>query len=982
MGKPLSRPGCLRQSPCCSKKGEDGDAFNEDGYIPQRSIYDTMCINEHIDHGSAHSTLGSRGAQNAAFPSNGSLEPIQLDIFDKRSPQVSSFGRRLDERVIFDSLKLAHDEQTRSPGGYARTVSPSVSCSSAPCGSGSMNKRYHHQDTGKKENLCRHSWKVVTPPKYPECIELSPGEKHLLNPGMAFFPGSLSSPRSPQISPFSGSPLSAGAHTPPVFFSPGKPLLFHQEQFHRQSLPAKFQPHPLTSPLSELSVSALQYDHPFSHCMDSLTMEQMDRRMLVSITQSIEDDVFGEVETKTIDSKVGPYPPTPEPENDTAPLLQPPVSQPPARSPVMMESTWPRRLIGRRRTVRQGGAVHNLPILPPLPSVLRRCVTDKKTLPRLSPFPEHQAKVDVALLGKSPLKGELLKDCSLQDWKILKEIEERKGVPPNSSQQEVSPEVIQEEEVQEEELSEMPTVVERDEPAPKESQVTAAGNTDEENWDAVLEMVNNMWDEAWEDQETQLTGSLRQCWPLLQPPTGFGGSQAPSCSNSLVGVEDLLDMEMMNKDELKDSKEAKLQALLQHSLSTESQQLEKIEKKAVRGIIHVVDKQPEQTATSICLDLITVEAQVLMAEEHVNSSLKMSTVNEESPDSNHTLESDSGVYLTNRSHTSQDDFTVDVDRTLTDIDMGSTSSLNQVEEIAGDQSCRKEESTAKTYRNKVVIQSSVVGDLLSDPKESNRGSFKNPQHRPQFKNPESWKSENKTTVIRAGTDSPLPLSPSKHMARASTKLLDCGDMDPFVATDSFVYLAVSAKPQELSTTVKAVQKEALLSVTSTRPCLNPDECDFLSTDSFVYLAAPDCHLMGTEGHSMCSGSKDSDSDEDSGSRVDCAAGSAVEDSDWDSDLSDSEPEGSSSAKPGWDLWDELEQEVLPGLFDGDEQEQELEKLCGVALQQQQQQQRQIGWQAGLASEASVADGDGQKVLAVSESTEGEEIHTESFCALQ
>lgn len=968
MGKPLSRPGCFRQSPCCSKRGEDGDAFNEDGYIPQRSIYDTMCINEHIDHGSAHSTLGSRGNQNAAFPSNGSFEPIQVDIFDlKRSPQVSSFGRRLDERVIFDSLKLAHDEQSRSPGGYVRTVSPSVSCSSAPCGSGSTNKRYPHQDSGKKENLCRHSWKVVTPPKYPECIELSPGEKHLLNPGTVFFPGSLSSPRSPQISPFSGSPLSSGAHTPPVFFSPGNPLLFQQPQFHRQSLPAKLQPHPPSSALSELSVSALQYDHHSSHGMESLTMERMDRRMLVSTTQSIEDEVFGEVETKPMDSKAEPYPPTPEPDHDTAPLLHPPVSQHSARSPVMMESTWPRRLIGRRRTVRQGGAVHNLPILPPLPSVLRRSVTDKKTLPRLSPFPEHQAKVELALLGKSPLKGELLKDCSLQDWKILKEIEERKGGLLNNSQQEVSPEVIQEEEVQEEQLSKMPTVMEGNELGPKESRATEGGHTEEENWESVLEMVNNMWDEAWEDQETQLTGSLRQCWPLLQPPTGFGGSQAPSCSNSLVGVEDLLDLEMIDKDELKDSKEAKLQALLQHSHSTESQQLEKIQKKAVRGIIHVVDKQPEQKATSVSLDLITVEAQVLMAEGHVNSSLKMPTVNEESPDSNPTLESDSGVYFTNRSHTSQEDFTVDVDRTSTDIDMGSVSSLNQVEEIAGDKSCRKEETSEKIYKNRVVIQSSVHGDLFSDPKEANRGSVLDPQDRPQIRNPESWKCENKTTVIRAGTDSPLPLSPSKHMARASTTLLDSGDMDPFVATDSFVYLAVSARTQELFTTV---QKETLPPITSTKPCLNPDECDFLSTDSFVYLAAPDCHLMGTEGHSICSGSKDSDSDEDSGSRVDCAAGSTAGDSDWDSDLSDSEPEGS-SAKPGWDFWDELEQEVLPGLFDEDEDEQVLEKLYGGPSQ------RQIGWQqAGLASEATVTDGDTGKVLAALASTEGGETHAE------
>ena len=247
MGKPLSRPGCFRQSPCCSEKGgviEVGDGYG-DGYVPQRSIYDTMCINEQIDHGSSHSTLGSRGGQDLSR--NGSLGRCTgaglglPDMFDPpRSTSASSMVRRLDERVIYDSLKLAQEGQgsLRSPGGFGRSVSPSVSSISAPGGAGSTSsgKRHHHhphhqyQEGSRKEKdqLGRHSWKVLTPPRHLECLELSAGdmmERSFLIPGgqggcMSLYPHS-SSMTSPLISPFSGSPLSSGYHTP-VFFSPAK----------------------------------------------------------------------------------------------------------------------------------------------------------------------------------------------------------------------------------------------------------------------------------------------------------------------------------------------------------------------------------------------------------------------------------------------------------------------------------------------------------------------------------------------------------------------------------------------------------------------------------------------------------------------------------------------------------------------------------------------------------------------------------------
>lgn len=52
MGKPLSRPDCLRQNPSCVGKAEEEDLNIDDCYVPQRSIYDTVRLNEQIDSGS------------------------------------------------------------------------------------------------------------------------------------------------------------------------------------------------------------------------------------------------------------------------------------------------------------------------------------------------------------------------------------------------------------------------------------------------------------------------------------------------------------------------------------------------------------------------------------------------------------------------------------------------------------------------------------------------------------------------------------------------------------------------------------------------------------------------------------------------------------------------------------------------------------------------------------------------------------------
>ncbi|RMB91340.1 hypothetical protein DUI87_32479 [Hirundo rustica rustica] len=145
MGKPLSRPDCLRQNRTCLGKGEDEDGYIEDCYVPQRSIYDTMRINEQIDQGSkinqvSKSTLGK--GDGSTISSNGTLGAA--NVFESRPPEA----KKLDERVIFDQLKLSSDVSKPAPAPPKRRPNPE-----------------------KKENVNRRSWKSFMPPNFTEFAE-------------------------------------------------------------------------------------------------------------------------------------------------------------------------------------------------------------------------------------------------------------------------------------------------------------------------------------------------------------------------------------------------------------------------------------------------------------------------------------------------------------------------------------------------------------------------------------------------------------------------------------------------------------------------------------------------------------------------------------------------------------------------------------------------------------------------------------------
>ncbi|KAM4542328.1 uncharacterized protein PAE49_018972 isoform 2-T2 [Odontesthes bonariensis] len=313
MGKPLSRPGCFRKSSCCLEKhgvgeggvgGRDGgvDGGYGDGYIPQRSIYDTMCINQQIDSHHHHHPGGSvrrdgGGEGSFSYSASGSLRVGRspADMFDPPPRSLTpnpSFVRRLDERAVYDSLKLGGQDGTgvgcHSPGCFNQSVSPSVSSFSAPGVSSSSSRRHHHHQhhhhhgDSTKNRDGRHSWKVVTPPKHLECVELTTAEMMdrgggYLNPGHYPPVGQSSSLTSPLISPFSGSPLSSGYHTP-VFFSPAKPRPsqsqslrcsppqmiqprhYSQTQSLRLSPPQELRRSPYRAPLVQLSAHDLEQD--------------------------------------------------------------------------------------------------------------------------------------------------------------------------------------------------------------------------------------------------------------------------------------------------------------------------------------------------------------------------------------------------------------------------------------------------------------------------------------------------------------------------------------------------------------------------------------------------------------------------------------------------------------------------------------------------------------------------------------------------
>ncbi|KAJ3609551.1 hypothetical protein NHX12_024071 [Muraenolepis orangiensis] len=594
MGKPLSRPDCLRQNPRCLGKGDEDEAYIEDCYVPQRSIYDTMRINEQIDQGTklnqpSRSTLGSGGdgrGEGSTLSSNGTIGTDIGSVFLPRHPENTG-AKRLDERVIFDALKLTGDPQTMSPlvglVSSGLSITPSTSASS---GVAAVAKR-RHQGSDKKDNPNRRSWKAFMPPSYPEFaerLEFSPAEsaeKRLSGAGISLsslqpFPHlPLTPPTSsvPFVPPHRASPLSSSSHTPPVSSpsstptaSPVPPPQQHtpnrQKQLHSLLQKHPKQTHMLPSPSKEKPAACspartaqVSGSTPLPNPPTSRQAERRkeNHRRPTASPKAVRRRILEKpVEVpKTSDSESDSAP-LEQDQGDNAPLLPPrPVFYPPTKA-----RTWPRSLTGCKKN--QVGLRHNFPVLPPLPPLIAEdSDMDEESVYLLEPpSPFLQGEVGMLYSGLpltpcvsqegggegllswgSELRERTVSELKFEDdeLKILAELEE-----DGNHRQDVD-EVRKMMEMEEAERIEEEERVQRE----------------EREWEAVLKIENReIIDLSW-DRETleswDITGSSGH-WPLLTPPIGFGGSEVPStspCPSSGSESDDLfLELERQCQEDL------------------------------------------------------------------------------------------------------------------------------------------------------------------------------------------------------------------------------------------------------------------------------------------------------------------------------------------------------------------------------------------------------------------------------------------------
>lgn len=572
MGKPLSRPDCLRQSPRCLGKGDEDETYIEDCYVPQRSIYDTMRINEQIDQGTklcqpSRSTLGSGGevrGEESTISSNGTIGADLGSVFISRGADHSGGVRKLDERVIFDALKLTGDAKVMSPPVVGSGL-PIVPSSSGAAGVVAVCKR-RHQGGDKKDNLNRRSWKAFFPPTFPDFTErlefpsVDGAEKRSSGAGIPLPPPqpnlSQITPTSstPTLPPHTPSPLSSAPHTPPVSISPAlTPAVSPQQRpLSRQKqvkalLQKQMKPAPAVRALSKEPLPAVGQT-PASKASTTTPQQspskarqkevkrEEHRRTASSSKASIRhlsEDTFEAI--KTSDSERD-SPLLDQNQGDNTPLIPPkPVFCPPTKA-----RTWPRGITTGKKS--QISLRHNFPILPPLPPLLGEDnSTDEESVYLLdppSPFLKEEEESVYGGLPLSPCVSHEGDEEGLLGWSELRE-----RTASELKFEEDERRILEELEEEKEEVEEKEDEWKRK----KEFAEEERAQREEREWEAVLKLDNReRLDQSWgrdtlESERWDLTGSSGH-WPLLTPPSGFGGPGAPSaspCPSSVAESDDL-----------------------------------------------------------------------------------------------------------------------------------------------------------------------------------------------------------------------------------------------------------------------------------------------------------------------------------------------------------------------------------------------------------------------------------------------------------
>lgn len=591
MGKPLSRPDCLRQSPRCLGKGDEDEAYIEDCYVPQRSIYDTMRINEQIDQGTklcqpSRSTLGSGGevrGEGSTLSSNGTIGAELGGVFVPRSAEHPGGVKRLDERVIFDALKLTGDPQIMSPPvGIVGPGLPIAPSSSGSGGVAAVAKR-RHPGGDKRDNPNRRSWKAFMPPSFPEFaerLELEGAEKRLssgaglplspLQPLPSHLPPSTPTSSTPSLPPYTPSPLSSAPHTPPVTsspppltptLSPVPPLLQHplsrQRQLHKQQHRQTPLLLPPTSPKEQSPAfgqtcapqgSGTTAEHSPLSSRQAAGRREGHRRTPSSSKAAIRQIPEEPVDpVKTSDSERD-SPLLDQDQGDNAPLIPPkPVFCPPTKA-----RTWPRSITAGKRA--QVGLRHNFPVLPPMPPLLGEdCNTDEESLYLLdppSPFLQEEEGLVYGGLPLSPCISQEGGDEGLLGWGAQgTELRERTASELKFEEDERR--ILEELEEQEHEVCRKMIEEEEDEEAALRTEQDRAeeerAQREEREWEAVLklenrEIMNQSWDRETLEAEGWGLAASSGNWPVLSPPSGFegpGGHSASPCPSSGAESDDL-----------------------------------------------------------------------------------------------------------------------------------------------------------------------------------------------------------------------------------------------------------------------------------------------------------------------------------------------------------------------------------------------------------------------------------------------------------
>lgn len=283
MGKPLSRPDCLRQNPSCVGKGEEEDLNIDDCYVPQRSIYDTVRLNEQIDSGSKGS-LSSRHFTGtlpythrtldlSSLCGNGAISASSSFELRARKP-----GATLDERAVFDGLKL---------NGHTIRATDTVLPKSRLQGADKKEHPHH-----------RRSWRTFAPTNMAEYASRS----GTLCSGSAERPGLINGRRGQSMTSSLTSEEDSGLYSPTV----DRERHAHRSQRRpgpgTRSLSSSEAMHMSGELRTGRSLSSGQDEFPFSPARDSRslyhTSSLVQRQTASGVADPSEKDNLGSVEYK------------------------------------------------------------------------------------------------------------------------------------------------------------------------------------------------------------------------------------------------------------------------------------------------------------------------------------------------------------------------------------------------------------------------------------------------------------------------------------------------------------------------------------------------------------------------------------------------------------------------------------------------------------------------------------------------------------